>query len=98
MKIENPAEAIRPSAIVTFKARDRALSPVKIHTFFNALDQTATMSTLRLAIKFRLLNLVRKSEFIETTWGEVKRGELQDGDIDAPEGAHEGGVPSQCVS
>ena len=71
LKIENPAEAIRPSAIATFKARDRALSPSEIHTFFNALDRTATMPTLRLAIKFMLLTLVRKSEFIGATWEEV---------------------------
>ena len=71
LKIENPAEAIRPSAIGTFKARDRALSPTEIHVFFNALEQTATMSTLRLAVKFMLLSLVRKSEFIEATWDEV---------------------------
>lgn len=71
LKVENPAEAIRPSAIATFKARDRALSPSEIHVFFDALEQTATMSTLRLAIKFMLLTLVRKSEFIEATWDEV---------------------------
>ena len=71
LKVENPAEAIRPSAIATFKARDRALSPSEIHVFLNALEQTATMSTLRLAIKFMLLTLVRKSEFIEATWDEV---------------------------
>lgn len=71
LRVENPAEAIRPSAIATFKARDRALSPSEIHVFFNALEQTATMSTLRLAIKFMLLTLVRKSEFIEATWDEV---------------------------
>lgn len=71
LKIDNPAEAIRPSAIATFKARDRALSPAEIHTFFKALDQTATMSTLRLAVRFMLLSLVRKSEFVEATWGEV---------------------------
>ena len=71
LKIENPAEAIRPSAIATFKARDRTLSPSKIHVFFNALEQTATMPTLRLATKFMLLTLVRKSEFIEAIWDEV---------------------------
>ena len=70
-KIENPAEGIRPSAIATFKARDRALSPVEIHVFFKALEQTATMSTLRLAVKFMLLTLVRKTEFIQATWDEV---------------------------
>lgn len=71
LQIQNPAEAIRPSAIATFKARDRALSPSEIHIFFNALEQTATMSTLRLAVKFMLLTLVRKSEFIKAVWDEV---------------------------
>lgn len=71
LNIQNPAETIRPSAIATFKARDRALSPSEIHVFFDALERTATMSTLRLAIKFMLLTLVRKSEFIEATWDEV---------------------------
>ena len=71
LKIENPAESIRPSAIARFKARDRTLSPAEIHTFFNALGQTATTSTLRLAVRFMLLTLVRKSEFIEATWDEV---------------------------
>ena len=71
LKVENPAEAIRPSAIAAFKVRDRALSSSEIHVFFNALEQTATMSTLRLVIKFMLLTPVRKSEFIEATWNEV---------------------------
>ncbi|RQT27423.1 site-specific integrase [Burkholderia contaminans] len=71
IKVDNPAAAIRPSAIATFKARDRALSPEEIHIFFNALERTPTMPTLRLAIKFLLLTLVRKSEFIEASWSEV---------------------------
>jgi integrase len=71
LKIDNPAEAIRPSAIATFRARDRALSPSEIHAFFVALEQTSTLPTLRLAIKFLLLTLVRKSEFIDATWDEV---------------------------
>ncbi len=71
LKIENPAEGIRPSAIATFKARDRALSPAEIRAFFNALEEVATLPTLRLAVKFMLLTLVRKSEFILATWGEV---------------------------
>ncbi len=71
LKIDNPAASIRPSAIATFKARDRALTPAEIHSFFNALEHTATMSTLRLAVKFMLLTLVRKTEFIEAKWDEV---------------------------
>jgi integrase len=64
LKVDNPAEAIRPSAIASFKPRDRTLSLAEIHVFFSALEQTPTMPTLRLAIRFMLLTLVRKSEFI----------------------------------
>lgn len=71
LKVDNPAEAIRPSAIASFKPRDRALSPAEIHVFFSALEQTPTMPTLRLAIRFMLLTLVRKSEFILAMWGEI---------------------------
>jgi integrase len=71
LKIANPAEAIRPSAIATFKARDRALSPTEIHTFFNALDEVTSAASLRLAVKFLLLTMVRKSEFIQAKWEEI---------------------------
>jgi integrase len=71
LKVDNPAEAIRPSAIASFKPRDRTLSPAEIHVFFSALEQTPTMPTLRLAIRFMLLTLVRKSEFILAMWGEI---------------------------
>lgn len=67
----NPAEAIRPSDIATFKARDRALSPSEIRKFLEALDTTATAATLRLALRFVMLTMVRKSEFINATWDEV---------------------------
>ena len=39
--------------------------------FFKALERTATLPTLRLAVKFMLLTLVRKSEFILANWNEV---------------------------
>ncbi|WP_175686446.1 tyrosine-type recombinase/integrase [Burkholderia multivorans] len=71
LKVDNPAEAIRPSAIARFKPRDRALTPAEIHVFFKALERTPTLPTLRLAIKFLLLTMVRKSEFILATWEEV---------------------------
>lgn len=71
LKVANPAEDIRPSAIATFKPRDRALTPGEIHMFFKALERTATLPTLRLAVKFMLLTLVRKSEFILANWNEV---------------------------
>lgn len=69
--IVNPAESIRPSDIATFKPRDRALSPAEIRIFYPALESTAAAPTLRLAVKFMLLTMVRKGEFIGATWGEV---------------------------
>lgn len=39
LKVANPAEDIRPSAIARFGARDRAHSPSEIHIFFSALAQ-----------------------------------------------------------
>lgn len=69
--VSNPAEAIRASAIATFEARDRALSPGEIRTFLTALELVATTPTLRLALKFVLLTGVRKGEFIGATWNEV---------------------------
>jgi len=71
LKVANPAEDIRPSAIATFKPRDRALTPSEIHVFFKALERTPTLPTLRLAVKFMLLTMVRKSEFILARWEEV---------------------------
>jgi len=71
LRIENPAEAIRPSAIATFKVRDRALSPEEIHKFFNALEKVSSAATLRLAVKFMLLTMVRKSEFTQAKWEEI---------------------------
>lgn len=71
LTVKNPAEAIRPSDIATFKARDRALSPTEIRRFLDALNTTATAATLRLALRFVMLTLVRKGEFVNATWGEV---------------------------
>ncbi len=71
LKIENPAEAIRPSAIATFEVRDRALSPEEIHKFFHALEAVSSAATLRLAVKFILLTMVRKSEFTQAKWDEI---------------------------
>jgi integrase len=71
VQVANPAEAVRPNTIATFKPRDRALRPAEIRKFFTALEQVATTPTLRLALKFILLTGVRKSEFIDATWTEI---------------------------
>ncbi|WP_176860854.1 tyrosine-type recombinase/integrase [Cupriavidus sp. YR651] len=69
--VGNPAEAVRASAVATFKPRDRALTPAEICKFIAALQKVATTPTLRLALKFVLLTGVRKGEFIDATWSEV---------------------------
>jgi integrase len=69
--VSNPADAVRASTIATFQPRDRALSPAEVRKFLTALEKVATTPTLRLALKFVLLTGVRKSEFIDATWGEV---------------------------
>ncbi|WP_235206910.1 tyrosine-type recombinase/integrase [Bordetella bronchiseptica] len=69
--VNNPAEAVRGSAIARFSPRDRALTPAEIRKFLAALEQVATTPTLRLALKFILLTGVRKSEFIDAVWSEV---------------------------
>jgi integrase len=71
LKIENPAEAVKASAIATFKPRERALTPSEIHRFFSALDTLGTLPTLKLAVKFILLTMCRKGELLLATWKEV---------------------------
>jgi integrase len=70
-KGRNPAEEVPPKSIASFAARDRALTPAEIRRFLVALDTTPTMPTLRLALRFVLLTLVRKGEFIGATWREI---------------------------
>lgn len=70
-KANNPAEAVRVSAIATFKPRDRALAPAEVRKFLAALEHVATTPMLRLALRFVLLTGVRKSEFIDASWDEV---------------------------
>ena len=69
--VVNPADGIRPSDIATFEARDRALSPVEIRQFLAAVETTATAPTLRLALRFVMLTIARKGEFVNATWDEV---------------------------
>ena len=70
-KAPNPADEVGPSSIATFVAKDRALSPSEIRVMHRVLDATATLPTIRLALRMILLTLVRKSELIEATWDEV---------------------------
>ena len=70
-KASNPADEVGPSSIATFVPKDRALSPSEIRVMHRVLDATATLPTIRLALRLILLTLVRKSELIEATWSEI---------------------------
>jgi integrase len=70
-KASNPADEVSPSSIATFVPKDRALSPSEIRVMHRVLDATATLPTIRLALRLILLTLVRKSELIEATWSEI---------------------------
>jgi integrase len=70
-KAPNPADEVGPSSIATFVPKDRALSPSEIRLMHRLLETTATLPTIRLALRLVLLMLVRKSELIEATWDEV---------------------------
>jgi integrase len=70
-KVANPADDVAPSSIATFVPKDRALSPAEIRVMHRLLEMTATLPTIRLALRLILLTLVRKSELIEATWDEI---------------------------
>ncbi|MBG2709552.1 tyrosine-type recombinase/integrase [Proteus mirabilis] len=70
-EISNPADAIKASSIGIFQARERAMSPKEIGILFRELENYSCYPTLKLAVKFVLLTLVRKSEFIHATWDEI---------------------------
>lgn len=71
VRIENPVELIRASNIATFKPRERMLSPDEIGVLFKYLEQVGSIPTIKLAVKFILLTMVRKSELLHATWDEV---------------------------
>lgn len=71
MEVGNPVDSIQRSSIATFKVRERNLNRREIKIFLNALQVTPTMPTLRLALNFMLLTMVRKGEFIDATWKEI---------------------------
>ncbi|EPK3332972.1 TPA: tyrosine-type recombinase/integrase [Proteus mirabilis] len=47
------------------------MSPKEIGILFRELENYSCYPTLKLAVKFVLLTLVRKSEFIHATWDEI---------------------------
>lgn len=70
-KVENPADLVRPSAIATFHARDRALSPDEIGLMYEYLEKVGTGPQFKVAAKLLLLTMVRKGELVGATWSEI---------------------------
>jgi integrase len=70
-KVENPADAVGPAAIATFRPRDRSLSPAEIRLAMHLLEQVATLPTIRLGFRLYLMTMVRKSELQDAVWSEV---------------------------
>lgn len=71
VEVTNPVDSIQRKTIATFQPRARNLDRREIKTFFDALQHTAALPTLRMAVKFMLLTMVRKGEFIGATWKEI---------------------------
>ena len=89
-KAPNPADEVGPSSIATFVPKDRALSPSEIRVMHRVLEATATLPTIRLALRLILLTLVRKSELVEATWNEV---DFECGIWSIPKGRMKAGKP-----
>ncbi len=71
VEVTNPVDSIQRKTIASFKPRERNLTRTEIKTFIGALDRTMMIPTLRLALRFMLLTMVRKGEFIGATWKEI---------------------------
>lgn len=70
-KVSNPADEVGPSAIATFKPKDRSLPPTEIRVMLKMLEHDAALPTIRLGMRLVLLTMVRKSELQEAAWDEV---------------------------
>jgi integrase len=75
VKVENPADLVRPATIAKFEPRDRALTPDEIGVMYVYLERIGTSPSIRAAAKLLLLTMVRKSELTDATWSEINFGE-----------------------
>ena len=71
LRIDNPAQYIKPSAIHVFHSRDRNLSASEIRDFYAALSFTPIASSNKAFLKLLLLTAVRKGELIGARWSEI---------------------------
>ena len=75
LKVENPADMVRPTSIAKFQPRERALSPDEIGLMYQYLDKVAAGPQFKVACKLLLLTMVRKSELAEAKWDEINFSE-----------------------
>ena len=66
----NPAEVVPARSIATFDSRTRVLSGGEIGTMLRAIDASSIRRPLKLALHLQVLTMVRKSDLVESTWGE----------------------------
>jgi integrase len=66
----NPAEAVPARAIATFESRTRVLSGDEIGTMLHSIEASSIRRPLKLALHLLVLTMVRKSDLVESTWGE----------------------------
>ena len=93
LKVDNPAEVIRPSAIARFKPRDRALTPAKIHVFFKALESAYVVN----AASGRQVLAAHNGAQVGIYPRQVGGGRLQCGALDDSERPDEGRARAQCL-
>lgn len=67
----NPAAAIEAKFIASAKSRDVALSPDEVGRLLRVIYQSNMKRAHKLALHLLILCMVRKSELIEATWGEL---------------------------
>ena len=72
VKVENPADLVRPTSIARFEPKDRALTPEEIGLMYAYLPRVGTTPQIRAAAKLLLLTMLRKSELTDGTWDEIK--------------------------
>lgn len=68
-----PAKNIRANSIAKFTPRKSAMKPTELGIFFRTLKKVQTMESIKIALRFIAITLVRKSELVAADWAEFDR-------------------------
>ncbi|CAB3711829.1 tyrosine-type recombinase/integrase [Paraburkholderia rhynchosiae] len=66
----NPAEVVPARSIATFDSRTRVLSGDEMGEMLYSIEASSIRRPLKLALHLLVLTMVRKSDLVESTWGE----------------------------